>query len=206
MKRNEKGFSVVEVLVVIIIVGLIAAIGWFVVGKQKDKATNSDATKNTTQQTADKDTTQETTKANPNEGFLVVKEWGLRFKTPTGLADVKYAIHDDTLAFFAKPSDSSVQYVSNYDKFEDSNFTHAIGVLYRSTSSTKPFSSDGTRQGEKVGNYYYYTNWAFSGLATGAGCVGLYGSDDSSCQQERKAFQLVNQGDSGLLNTIELAQ
>lgn len=204
MKANQKGFSVVEILIVIVIVGLLGAVGWLAYDRQKsktdDKATNF--------QTNQQEQKQET-KPNPNEGYLVVKEWGLRFKAPSDITDVRYTIHGDTLAFFAKPTGSNVQYVADYEKYADSNFRYATGVLYRSTSSTKPFAGDTTREGKKIGDYYYYTNWAFSSLATGAGCQGLYGDSDSACEAESKAFALVNGNDgnkAALLLTIELAQ
>jgi prepilin-type N-terminal cleavage/methylation domain-containing protein len=200
MQANQKGFSVVEILIVIVVVGLLGAVGWLVYDRQKNKTSH---TSNTQVSTSQK---EETKKVDPNEGYLVVKEWGLRFKTPSGLTDVRYAIHGDAVAFFAKPTGSNVQYVTDYQKYADSNFRYAIGVLYKSTSSIKPFAGDMTREGKKVGDYYYYTNWAFSSLATGASCKGLYGDSDSACQTEATAFQLVNQGDTALLNTIELAQ
>lgn len=130
----------------------------------------------------------------------------MRFKIPSGLTDVKYKIRGDTVAFFAKPAGSNVQYVTDYEKYEDNNFRYATGVLYRSTSSTKPFGGDYLREGKLIGDYYYYTNWAFSSLSTGAGCQGLYGDSESNCLVESTAFQLINQGDAALLNTIELAQ
>jgi prepilin-type N-terminal cleavage/methylation domain-containing protein len=37
MKNNQKGFSVVEILIVIVIVGLIGVAGWFVYNRQNDK-------------------------------------------------------------------------------------------------------------------------------------------------------------------------
>lgn len=205
MKNNQKGFSAVEAIVVIVIVVLLGVIGWLVYDRNHNKPAKT-ANTQTTQKT---DTKQDTTKPDPNAGYLVVKEWGLRFKTPSGLADVRYAIHNDTddkLAFFAKPADSNVQYTKDYDAYANGNFTYATGVLFRSTEATKNLN-DTTIAGKKLGNYYYYTNWAFSGLATGAGCHALYGdSSDASCQLELKAFNLVNKGDTALLNTIELAQ
>ena len=123
---------------------------------------------------------------------------------------IKYGIHYYTIYFFAKPTGSNVQYVPDYEKYADKNFRYATGVLYRSTSGTKQFAGDTTREGKKVGDYYYYTSWAFSSLATGAGCQGLYGdSNDSACETESKAFALVNGNDGNkqaLLYTIELAQ
>ena len=200
MKANQKGFGIVEIIIVLVVISLLGVLGWVIYNRQKDGTSEVSNT-----QQKEETPKPETMKPDPNEGYLVVKEWGLRFKSPSGLTDIKYTIHGDTASFFAKPTGSSVQYRADYDKFEDGNSRYALGNLYRSTSSTKPFSGDMTREGKEIGDYYYYTSWAFSSLATGAGCVGLYGDSDSACQTEQTAFQLVNQGDAALLNTIELA-
>lgn len=207
MKNNQKGFSVFEIITVIAIVGLLAVVGWLVYDRQKSKTGDKPVTLASTQPTVTPK--QDTKKTDPNEGYLVVKEWGLRFKTPSGITDVKYVIHDNILAFFAKPTGSSVQYIANYEKYADGNFEYATGVLYRSTSSTKPIVDDLTVQGKKIGDYYYYTNWAFSHLSSGAACQGLYGDGESACEAESKAFTLINGNDgnkAALLLTIELAQ
>ena len=202
MKVNQKGLSVVEVLVVIVIVGLLGAVGWLVYDRQKSKISEQPATLSSDQQK--EETPKQETKADPNEGYLVVKEWGLRFKAPTNLTDVKYHIFGDTVAFYAKPAGSSVEYRSDYEKLgNNNNPQYAVGQLYRSSESTKEVIGT-PREGKKIGNYYYYTAHAFSSLATGAGCVELYG--DNNCEAEAKVFQSVNQGDTALLNTIELAQ
>jgi prepilin-type N-terminal cleavage/methylation domain-containing protein len=211
MKTNQKGFSVVEILIVLVVIGLLGTVGWLVYDRQNNKKTENPATESSTQQNNEtskqESSTQQVEKTDPNEGYLVLKEWGLRFKIPSGLADVKYTIHDDTVSFFAKPTGSSVQYRTDYDKFVDGHSQYAIGNLFRSTSSTKPYpGEDSGRQGKKVGDYYYYTSWAFSSLASGAGCVGLYGEGESNCNVEIKVFDLMNVGNSALLNTIELSQ
>jgi prepilin-type N-terminal cleavage/methylation domain-containing protein len=204
MKANQKGFSAVEILIVIVVVGLLGTIGWLVHDRQKSKTADKPITQTNTAQKKETPK-QEIKRTDPNEGYLVVKEWSLRFKTPSGLTDVKYTIHGDTASFFAKPTGSSVQYRADYDKFEDGRSQYATGNLYRSTDSTNTDRGSAT-EGKKVGNYYYYTSWAFSSLASGAACVGLYGDGESNCQPESAAFKLVNQGDTALLNTIELAQ
>lgn len=61
MKANQKGFSVVEILIVIVVVGLLGTVGWLVYGRQKgmsdDKATNTQAS-----QQEQKDTPKQETK------------------------------------------------------------------------------------------------------------------------------------------------
>lgn len=204
MKANyQKGFSAVEIVIIFAVVGLLAVVGWLMYDRQRDKKSETANTQVSTQR-KEEAPKQETKEADPNKGYLVVKEWGLRFKTPSGLTDVTYTLHGNTASFFAKPTGSSVQYRANYDTFKDGHSQYATGNLYRSTESTNNERGFAT-EGKKVGDYYYYTSWAFSSLATGAACVGLYGDGDSNCQPERTAFQLVNQGDTALLNTIELA-
>ncbi|MEI6751380.1 MAG: prepilin-type N-terminal cleavage/methylation domain-containing protein [Candidatus Saccharibacteria bacterium] len=41
MKNNQKGFSVVEILIVIVVVGLLGAVGWLVYDRQNNKQTDS---------------------------------------------------------------------------------------------------------------------------------------------------------------------
>lgn len=81
MKRNQKGFSVVEILIVIIVVGLIGTVVWVVYDRQGTN--NSQATKSEQKQETKKD---ETTTQQPEEyaGWKVHKDsnWKLEFKYP----------------------------------------------------------------------------------------------------------------------------
>lgn len=50
MKVNQKGFSIVEILVVIVVVGLLGTVGWLVYDRQKSKTDNKDTSAQTSQQ------------------------------------------------------------------------------------------------------------------------------------------------------------
>lgn len=50
MKSNQKGFSAVEILVVIIIVGLLGTVGWLVYDRQKDTTDSQQASNQTSDQ------------------------------------------------------------------------------------------------------------------------------------------------------------
>lgn len=49
MKANQKGFSVVELLIIIVVVGLLGAVGWLVYDRQKSKTSDANTRVSTTQ-------------------------------------------------------------------------------------------------------------------------------------------------------------
>src|SRR4051794_12776305 len=104
MKANQKGFSIVEILIVIVVVGLVAAAGWLVYDRQKAKASIESTNSQVSTQQKEETPKYVSKKVGTSEGQIEMKEWGLKFKIPSGLADVEYKIHDDTAAFFAKPA------------------------------------------------------------------------------------------------------
>lgn len=64
MQANEKGFSVVEILAIIVVVGLLGAVGWLVYDRQKsktDEPTTQSSTKQTIQDDAKQDSKENTT-------------------------------------------------------------------------------------------------------------------------------------------------
>lgn len=57
MNSNQKGFSVVEILIVIAVVGLLGVVGWRVYDLQKSKSDSNSATAQTSQQEQNKEGT-----------------------------------------------------------------------------------------------------------------------------------------------------
>lgn len=85
MKKNEKGFSVVEILIVLVVVGLIGGAGWYV-WQSKNKTSKSADTAQTTNTANSETTKQEAEKTkDPYEGWLTyesVLKSGLTFRYP----------------------------------------------------------------------------------------------------------------------------
>lgn len=79
MKANEKGFSVVEILIVVVVVGLLGAVGWLVYDRQKNKTDNS-----TTTQTSQQEKKQETTEApkDNRKTFDCKGEFSVKYSEP----------------------------------------------------------------------------------------------------------------------------
>lgn len=200
--KNNKGFGVTGAVIAGLIIVVLFLTAYTVWDKSKDNPKDTSISK--TDKSITKSTNTETTK-DPNEGYFLVKEWGLRFKVPSGIFDVKYKINGDTLAFYAKPAGLKYDYVKDYDQIDNTgNFSLASGVIYRSKDSINNSRGDDV-EGKKVGDYYYYTAWSFSGLATGAACSALYDmqNEEEQCQENNKAFNIVNRE---LIKSIELIQ
>lgn len=205
MKKGDKGFGFVPLFLLILTIGTVVFVGWLVLGRRdKKEPDSSQSAAVTTKAAQNESSAQVATKTDPSASYLEIKDWGIRFKIPVGLSSLEYRINGDTAAFFAKPTGSSVSYRSDYEKFTNNNFRYAIGVVYRSKEpSMQSVAVDEGVAGKKLGDKYYYSAWAFSGLASGAACQGTYGDDQASCEAEAKVFALINQGDNALLNTIE---
>lgn len=81
MHSNQKGFSVVGILVVIVVIGLVGTVGWLVYDRQKSKTSETQNTQTSTQQ---KETSKQETKvADPYEGWKsYCSDTGACFKYP----------------------------------------------------------------------------------------------------------------------------
>jgi prepilin-type N-terminal cleavage/methylation domain-containing protein len=108
MKTNQKGFSVVEVLLVVAVVGLLGGVGWLVYDRQQSKNDTTQSTASQTSQTDKQQTTngQETTNAyegmtaysNSTYGitFYHPKDWKTEevpIDTPAGLTPTEFAVN-----------------------------------------------------------------------------------------------------------------
>lgn len=80
MKANQKGFSVVEILIVIVVVGLLGAVGWLVYDRQKSKSDSKDTSTQASQQ-EQKQETAETPKDN-RKTFDCKGEFSVKYSEP----------------------------------------------------------------------------------------------------------------------------
>lgn len=94
LRKNEQGFSVVEVLLVLIFIAIVFFIGFYVAHAQKDKTANTTNTTTTAQKTSSDSKTSESR-------YLDITEWGVKLPQPSG----------DTLQA-TSPSEDSVGIIS----------------------------------------------------------------------------------------------
>jgi type II secretory pathway pseudopilin PulG len=104
MKKQENGFSAVEALLIVIIVGMLAGVGWYVwhansqANSVLDKA---DVTAQNAQTVGSK-------KTSSTQKEITIKEWGVKGKTSTTL-NLEYVMSDDAIiaGFSSKELDAS---------------------------------------------------------------------------------------------------
>lgn len=111
-KLNQSGFSVVEVLLLLIFLAIIGFTGYYVYHAQKTSSKTDDVRTSTNAKTAPKDNPVPTNKANiPTQSYLTFTEWGVKLPTSGTLADAQYqnitsiyGMDNDTVQVTVNPS------------------------------------------------------------------------------------------------------
>ncbi|HSX35115.1 MAG TPA: hypothetical protein VLF62_05735 [Candidatus Saccharimonadales bacterium] len=141
IKKGEAGFSVVEVVLILVVVALVGVAG-FMMYKNHNKAKDT-ATKTSTSQTA-KDTSKDASKEDTAqkqaaEAAVVVPEWG-----------IKIAFEDaDKVTYTVNTDDRNNPHINLNLKDSVASVCQSLGVGFsRSTTSAGETS-------QKVGDYYY---------------------------------------------------
>lgn len=148
---NEKGFSVIELVLVLVIVALVGVVGFLAYKDQAEKSTAHPASTSTTKQTTTTPaaTAAPTTSAN----YLVIKEWGVEIK----MADANKVQYNYT----GKPGtntngsyDSSIELSIKPDYLQDKTCMLSVGMSRTTTlSSIAPSSYQNYKQ---VGSNFYF--------------------------------------------------
>ncbi len=167
-KLNQDGIASTLVILIVVLVLAVGGIGWYVYNAQKKtNSTLDNTTKSQSEpQKSTKPTTPTTTKpvADPNTGYLVVKEWGVKFKEGALTQDPEYAIKDDHTLYLSTKTYSSkvggsacgangstgqlIRGKAGYD-------TNGMGLAIEKVSSAV-----------KVGDYYYFWQGPQAGCTT----------------------------------------
>lgn len=129
MKNNQKGFGVVEGLLIIVIVGLLGFVGWYVWhSKQSTDNTYNAAT------SANSTSTSPTNSATPKEQALVVAEWGVKVPTTSVTNDLSYSLSNLNTMVNAKGSFRTKQ----LDSLWPNCTTNSVIMLRGQASDTYP--------------------------------------------------------------------
>ena len=107
MKKNEHGFGVVEILLIVVIVGILGFVGWYVWNSQKKTNTTLDNTSKSQSepQKVTKKTTTVTATPTTTANTVKIPELGIQFTAPSDIKDITYVIEKQT-----DPSGKEVTY------------------------------------------------------------------------------------------------
>lgn len=92
MKKNNRGFTFLEVLVVVIIVGLLGAVGWLVYDRQKTKTTDSQTNTQATSQKQETAKVETTTTSSGTQTYVSITQWGVKLPVDSSVSGLSYSI------------------------------------------------------------------------------------------------------------------
>lgn len=152
MKLNQKGFSVVEGLIVVVVILAIAGAGLYVYKNQKDepkKDTSNSQTEKT--DTSDKEEHEEQEAADPAESqYLVISEWGIKLKLD-GANKATYEIKNEAGQNAHGESYTALAQLKLAESVTTNPDCQELGLsVFRATEQSQVINS------KKVGDYYYY--------------------------------------------------
>jgi prepilin-type N-terminal cleavage/methylation domain-containing protein len=161
MRSNQKGFSVVEILIVIAVVGVLGAVGWLVYDRQKNKADDKQVSTQTSQQEKQEEPKEETSTPNPYEGWKESsnEKWGFSFKYPAG-----WKVNTTESGYEASATSRvSVTTIGPSESKHDFMMVEVLDMTMVEMQSNQWFKdsnifnpADSNRQQVKLGNYSGY--------------------------------------------------
>jgi type II secretory pathway pseudopilin PulG len=164
IKRDQSGFSTIEALLVVLVVAVLAVIGFVVYQRHKpSSAKNSAATSQTQTKTQPAQTTTQ---------YLTIKEWGVKLPLSSAISNADYVVaKGSSSGAGGQPDKVWLGLTSNTSAScnpanNDAGGRGAIGAIIRVLpTDTDPVSGQLLTQkypnGVTIGGYYYlYQSWA----------------------------------------------
>jgi len=154
MKRlNYRGFAAVETVLIVVIIGLLAGVGYYVWHTNQQTKATLDAASKVAQSSPAKVTQKPTNSVSSQTSttaYLTFSEWGVKIPLSPSISDAYYAYKNGYVYL-------SVRSLSNTDCSADST---TLGAVTRFTADEKDTYSgelyiDEMKGATKVGSYYY---------------------------------------------------
>lgn len=174
MSKNQKGVSVVEVLLILVIVGILGGTGWYVWNSKQD----TDKTLNEANKTSSTQLTLKKVPSASRQQYLEIKEWNIKLPLSKSISDAYYVVsgsshgsngESNTVWLGLKSLDSKgcAATAANTGR------TYPLGAILRvNPKGTDPVSGELVKQrdpnGVIIGNYYYAYH---SGIKESTSCV-----------------------------------
>ena len=173
IKDNQQGFSPVEAVLVLVIVGLVGFTGWYVLHSQKS------VDKNLTSTSSSQATAKSTTPVKTSKNIIKFPELGIQITVPDDLNDLTYSIrkgtYDNNATFIG--ANLSTKHLEALDA-NCSESNSALGGLFRTEG--KPPTSETTETGPSKADKQFPTFYVSYAKGNGTVC-----SDKEAVMAER---------------------
>lgn len=148
MKNIRQQGSALIVVTIILLVAILATSGYFFLQSLNKKVTQP----GTSQATPNKNETPGVSSTDPEKGYVVLKDWGVKFKTTDALTStvVKYSISNDTYAF----TTARIEQLGGECAKAPYNVTVSM-----TRDTVRPPSGPATLLNEQPINGYYYSTY-----------------------------------------------
>lgn len=165
LHKQQRGFSTVEALLILVVAGLIGGAGWYVYQSKKEAGKSQDNSNKSSleapQQSAEEVKTTE-------DKFFEIKELGVKFKLTDRLEGLYYHIgNNGRTAYF------SLSELKNTDCAADKTAQIALTKATETEMNEESIGDKMRQDSQMLDGYYYYV------LGGQSGC-----SDDTSVQQK----------------------
>ena len=170
MKLNQKGTGSIEAIVTLIAVIVVGGSGYYVVNQNNKhkEATKPTQTSAPSQSTGSK---PDTTVPNPSTDYLVIKEWGVKFKLTKNIKDAYY----DHVKDIPDPKTLDILSLRTHSlDFEEQCKTDSQSIVTMiRVNKDEPYEYDKSKTytevigsaGTLIGDYFYYMQGAQYGCA-----------------------------------------
>lgn len=153
--KKQKGFGVIEVIIIIAVLAIITALGWYALRPKKVQQTNS------VSPAASVSSNSSPTQSTQTESTLTITQWGVKFpyiNKPEGLT---YTVETDNGS--ERVLFGSAELKKYADARDSANWCSggSLGLAYRATTNTSQGDAATNFNGlvAHVGDYYYmYTH------------------------------------------------
>lgn len=160
-KSQRQNGSVQVVIAIILVIAIVGALGFVAWGKfsaSESSGVSSSSNEHTPVQTTASDPITD-----PNEGYLVIKDWNIKFKLPEDSGEVHYykeSVSDaDGVFEYYQLSTKRVEGLGGRCAPDAPEGQIGLGAISRQTTRREDLmSAVATNNNEPIGGYYYYAS------------------------------------------------